>query len=148
MSYYENAQQAQGDVQRISESGVWNFIMRPPPAGGSSPIVLVSEFVVSVGNPRSSLVEVKAQIGVSNPSEAEYPMRPYIGVLHSVSTAILQPESECCLKVIRMDVIDPNIVPTALPWRLVGNPQLAPQVFGPEGTLISNAALMMFLAGG
>jgi hypothetical protein len=146
MSYYENAQQPEGDVQRISDSGVWNFIFRPPPRSGDSAIVLVSEFVVSIVNSLNQEIDVRAQIGVSNPSEPEYPMRPYIGVLHSVSSALLRPNSGGSLKVIRMDVIDPNLLPTPMPWRLVGDPQLAPQVFGPPGALISNAALMMFLA--
>ena len=147
MGYYENAQQPEGDIQEITNGGVWNFIFRPPPKSGDKAIVLVSEFVVSVFNPMNQKIEVKAQIGVSDPSEYEYPMRPYVGVLHSVSSALLQPNSGSSLKVIRLDVIDPDIVPTPIPWQLVGDPQLAPQVFGPVGTLISNAALMMFLAG-
>jgi hypothetical protein len=145
MAYYENAQQPEGDVQRIGNSGVWNFIRRPPPRTGNTPITLVSEFVVSVTNPLNQEVEVRAQIGVGNPSENDYPMRPYVGVLHSVSTALLRPNSGGSLKVIRMDVIDPNILDGGIPWQLVGNPELAPQVFGPAGMLITNAALMMFL---
>lgn len=115
------------------------------PSSGDRRISVSSDFVVSVENSGSSPIDVWAQIGVSAPSEQEYPCRPYVGVMHSVSRVRIPPNSMSVLHVIRLDVINPALLPTEIPWTLVGKPRLAPQVFGPVGTKLCNCAVRMTL---
>jgi hypothetical protein len=114
---------------------------------GDRRIVLVTQFAADVANPGDHSLKVKAQIGVSQPSEVDYPMRPYVVETHSVAEVEIAPHSSTHLTVLRMDVIDPNVLATPIPWRVVGTPSLVPQIFGPQGTPIPNAALIMYLGG-
>lgn len=115
------------------------------PSSGDRRISVSSDFVVSVENPFTNPIDVWAQIGVSAPSEQEYPCRPYVGVMHSVSRGRIAPGTMAVLHVIRLDVINPALLATPIPWTLVGKPRLAPQVFGPVGTKLCNCAVRMTL---
>lgn len=123
----------------------------PIPTSGDRQIVVVSDFTVSVENSTNSTIDLYAQIGVSNPSEVEYPCRPYHGVMHSVSRAKILPGSMQVLSVIRIDVIDLKL--TGIPWTMKlgangqNHPRLAPQVLGPAGTKLCNAAARAVLVG-
>lgn len=149
MGWYNNSQGAvvvggEPDVT-VPESGDYIFTYLDIPHSGDEPIMLSSDFTVSVANDGVNILDVWAQIGVSNPSETDYPLRPFVGVLHSVTRARILPGGMSVLHVIRLDVIDPVLLDTYFPWELSpgvdgGYPRLAPQVFGPAGTKLCNCA--------
>ena len=135
----------------IPASGNYIAGYLPIPTSGDRQIIVMSDFCVSVENTGNSGIELYAQIGVSNPSEVEYPCRPYHGVMHSVSRARILPGSMQVLSVIRLDVIDLKL--TGLPWNMElgadgkNYPRLAPQVLGPAGVKLCNAAARVVLLG-
>lgn len=144
MIWYNNSQgpvDTSGPADTVvPDSGDYVFTYLDVPHSGASPIMLVSDFTISVENSGREILDVWAQIGVSGPSEDDYPMRPFVGVLHSIARARILPGAMAMLHVIRLDVIDVKLLPTDMPWTLVGNPRLAPQVFAPSGTKLCNCA--------
>lgn len=124
----------------VPDSGNFIFVYLDVPHHGDGSIMLSSDFCVSVENDTQEVLDVWAQIGVSNPSEDDRPMRPYHGVLHSVSRARILPGAMAVLHVIRLDVVD-----ATSPWTMNRSPNgkyptLAPQVFAPGGTRLCNCA--------
>lgn len=144
MGWYNNSQGAvvtsgPADVS-VPDSGNYVFAYLDVPHEGDEQIMLMSDFTVCVENSGIDVLDVWAQIGVSNPSEEDYPMRPLVGVMHAIARARIMPGAMSMLHVIRLDVIDTNLLPTKIPWTIVGNPKLAPQVFAPAGTKVCNCA--------
>lgn len=155
-NWYANAQgpeQLSGPLTiSIPASGNYIAFYLNVPTSGDRRIIVMSDFTVSVENTGNSAIDLYAQIGVSNPSEVPYPMRPYHGVMHSVSRARILPGSMQVLNVIRLDVIGTTQLPVTPPWEMVRGPngqfpRLAPQVLGPAGVRLCNAAARVVLLG-
>lgn len=148
MIWYGNAQgpvSTEGTPSiEVPASGNYIFNYLDVPHSGDRAIMLSSDFCVCVENSGRDVLDVWAQIGVSSPSETEYPMRPLVGVLHSNARARILPGSMVMLHVIRLDVIDLKLLPTNIPWTMASTdgkfPRLAPQVFAPAGTKLCNCA--------
>ena len=148
-SWYSNAQGPSGTPAQIPANGNYIFTYLNVPNFGDRKICLISDFVCEVENTTNSPIEAQAQIGVSNPSEDEYPLGgAYHGVLHSECKGKILPNSRVALHVIRLDVsrLDP-------PWTMKlgadgkNYPRLAPQVLGPAGTRVVNCATRVFITG-
>ena len=145
--WYDNSQMPENRPVPIPADGRYTYTLLPVPASGDRRIMISTDFTADVENNTNMPIEVTAQCGVSAPSEDEYPMRPFVGVLHSISNVKIPPGARMNLHVIRLDVINPDILATPIPWQLVGAPKLAPQVFGPAGVWVSNAAIRVLLIG-
>jgi hypothetical protein len=97
---------------------------------------------------------VSAGVGVSNPSEVDVPMRPYVGVNYPTMTAQLTPVQRVML--IRIDIIDVSHPPanisswTMNPGSATGSgraayPSLRPMVTaGKNGATIGNVQIESF----
>lgn len=151
MIWYNNSQGAAvtttpPDVS-VPASGNFIFTSLDIPASGDREVMLLSDFTVCVENSGYTVLDVWAQIGVSNPSEDDFPMKPFVGVMHAIARAKIAPGTMAMLHVIRLDVINPLLLPTDIPWKLVGKPRLAPQLFAPAGTKLCNCAARVVMIG-
>ena len=149
MSWYNNSQAPENKPVLIPSDGHYIFGYIDIPNSGDSQIMLSTDFCIDVENNTNLPIEVTGSVGVSAPSEVDRPLRPFHGVMHSISNVKIPPGARIGLHIIRLDVIDPT---TDMPWQLNKGssgqyPKLAPQVFGPAGVWVSNAAIRVLLIG-
>ena len=151
-AWYANSQMPEHEPVTIPSDGKYTYTYLDVPTSGDRPIMISTDFCADVHNHTNAMIEVTGQVGVSNPSEDDYPMRPYIGVMHAVSRLRIPAGAQMGLHIIRLDVIDSSLLETDIPWQMAKGsngqyPRLAPQVFGPAGVRVSNAAGRVVLIG-
>ena len=157
-TYYQNQATPQTggtygtDPIDLTKDGLVLFYLDPPHEGDRE-LIMVSEFDVNVMNTTPAPVTVRALIGVGSPSEDNNPMNPWTSLTHPYSVAVIPPRAMVPLHVGRLDVINPKLLPTPIPWQMNkdshGNyPRLAMQVFGPtSGVKLYNASSYLYLLG-
>ena len=102
-----------------------------PPTSGSGPATCESHFSFEIDATQAS-AELLVQIGVTNPSQPNIPMWPWLGVMHTADpgATIFTPVGTRVLQTLhRLDAVDPlQTVPGYLPipwdWKITGSPQL------------------------
>ena len=150
--WFDNSSQQPSEVVSIPANGEYWFNKLSLPTKGDRRIVVVSQFCASAKNMTSHPIDVSSIIGVSNPSEDDYPCRPYVGVVHSTSRVTIPVGATSVMAVLRMDVINPDMLATPIPWEMTKAsngqyPLLVPVVYGPVGTEIYDCTFMMYLGG-
>lgn len=85
--------------------------------------------------------DVTCKTGVSQPSEADKPMRPYLGWLHSEHRVVVLPGARAEVSCDREDVISaPSSIPSAsgvaMPWTLIGTPHITGEAINNSGFVV------------